>query len=90
MDVKFFDAMQPSILERLSRMYVDDCEYQQSIKNETKLYEQLEKGCSEEQIKMIKEYQSALYATWGICESLAYRQGMRDMAEILGIRNGEE
>lgn len=90
MNANFFDAMQPSILERLSRMYVDDCEYQQSIKNETEVYEQLEKEVSEEQIKMIKEYQSALYATWGICESLAYRQGMRDMAEILGYRNGEE
>ena len=70
-------------MERLGDCYCQDDDYKRSIQKEATLSEQLKESLSEEQSALAKEYQSAASATMGICELLAYRQGMRDMAGIL-------
>ena len=36
-----------------------------------------------EQMDVVEEYYTAISSTMGICELLAYKQGMKDMASIL-------
>lgn len=91
MEINFFDEIQPCIIDRLGRIYNSDPEYKKSIERETILFSQLEKHLTESQIQMVKKYHNAIYATAGICDMLSYRQGMRDLASILGIEgNGKE
>ncbi len=87
MNKEFLNEMQPNLSERLGRFYSRDCEYKEAIKREMGLFEKLGKSLSEDQLQLIKDYQNAVYATWGICEMIAYRQGMRDMAALIGIEN---
>lgn len=90
MEINFFDEMQPCIMDRLGRIYNCDSDYKKSIEKETELFEQLEENLTEEQIQMIRNYQGAICGTMGICEILSYRQGMRDLAGILGIEGKVE
>ncbi len=90
MNNNFFNEMQPTIIERLGNIYNQNSEYQQALKNEAKLFEKIEGDFSEVQIQTVKSYYNLAYTTWGICEMLAYRQGMRDMAAILGIAENYE
>ncbi len=91
MDINFLEEIQPCIMDRLGRIYNRDSDYKKSIKKETELFNQLEENLTENQIQLVKSYQGALCATLGICEMLSYRQGMRDLAGILGIEGkGEE
>lgn len=82
---EFFDEMHPSLMDRLGKVYNDDSEYQKAVKKEAESFNQLEKNCTESQLEMVREYRDLIYAAGGVCEMLAYRQGMRDLAEILGI-----
>ncbi len=75
----------PCIVERLSKVYNQNEEYRQNIEKENRLEDLLEKAFSGEQLRIVEEYHDAVCATLNICEVLAYRQGMRDLAEILGI-----
>lgn len=79
--------MQPLINERLGRFYNRDTEYKQAIKNESELFKELEETLSKEQLERVKNYQLAICSTWGICEMIAYKQGMKDMATLIGIDN---
>lgn len=91
MDINFLEEVQPCIMDRLGRIYNRDSDYKESIKRETELFKQLEEELTENQIQLLKNYQGAICATLGICEMLSYRQGMRDLAGILGIEGkGEE
>lgn len=87
MDTNFFNEMQPTIMERLGRFYNRDYEYKNALNKETESFKQLEEILSESQLQAVKDYQNAICSTWGICEMIAYRQGMRDMAALLGIEN---
>lgn len=87
MDTGFFNEMQPNLSERLGRFYSRDCEYKEALERETELFSELGKDLSDAQLQRIKDYQNAVSATWGICEMIAYRQGMRDMAALIGIEN---
>ena len=87
MNTEFLNDMQPNLTERLSRFYCRDYEYKEALKREDELFGRLEKSFSEDQLQMIRDNQNAVYATWGVCEIIAYRQGMRDMAALIGIEN---
>lgn len=87
MEKTFFDAMQPNLMERLGNFYNRDCEYKQALKEEIDFFKQLEGSLSEEQLQAVKNYHDAICRTSGVCEMLAYRQGMRDLAGILGIES---
>ncbi len=87
MNTEFLNDMQPNLTERLGRFYCRDVEYKKALKRENELFGRLEKSFSEDQLQMMRDYQNALYATWGVCEIIAYRQGMRDMAALIGIEN---
>lgn len=83
MEKSIFKAIQPDLMERLGECYCQDDDYKRSIRRESELSEQLKENLSEEQTALAEEYHSAVSATMCICELLAYRQGMRDMADIL-------
>ncbi len=85
MEKDFFDEIQPSLLDRLGRVYSSDSGYLESVSMETEAFRHLEESFTESQLEMIKGYRDAIYRTGGVCELLAYRQGMRDLAAILGI-----
>lgn len=87
MNTEFLNDMQPNLTERLGRFYCRDVEYKEALKRENELFCRLEKSFSEDQLQMMRDYRNALYATWGVCEIIAYRQGMRDMAALIGIEN---
>lgn len=83
----FFKDSTPCIMERLGRFYNRDYEYKQALKTESEIAEKLENTLPEEHMELVKKYQTAVAATMGVCELLAYRQGMRDMGAIMGIDN---
>lgn len=86
----FFKDSTPCIMERLGRFYNRDDEYRQALKTESEIAEKIENTLSKEHMELVKKYQSAAAATMGVCELLAYRQGMRDMGAIIGIDNRTE
>lgn len=71
------------IAERLENSYAHSEEYKISLKKEHELFTQLQQILNEEQLKIVIEYQTAISSTTGICEKLAYQQGMRDLISIL-------
>lgn len=79
------DEFQSNIMERLGNIYNNNNEYKKSLAKEIKLFNQLQNNFNREQMNMVEDYQKAMCATMGICELLAYRQGMRDLASILGV-----
>lgn len=83
MEKNIFKALQPDLMERLGECYCQDEGYKRSIRREVEISEQLKESFSEEQAALAEEYHSAVSATMCLCELLAYRQGMRDMADIL-------
>ena len=83
MEKNIFEAFRPDIMERLGECYSQDDCYKEGIRREAEILKRLEESLTEEQMALVEEYHSSLSATMGICEILAYRQGMRDMAEIL-------
>lgn len=78
-----FDALMPCLIERLGRIYNRDDEYQQDINREMEIFNHLAESLTGEQKKQLEEYQTATCATAGVCEILAYKQGMRDLATIM-------
>ncbi|MCM1217826.1 MAG: hypothetical protein NC548_25320 [Lachnospiraceae bacterium] len=80
----FFKETEPCLRERLGRVYMNDEEYRESARKEAEYIGRMEKAFTESQFEMVRECHILQYGTLGICEMLAYRQGMRDMAEILG------
>lgn len=85
MNINFFEEMQPYIMNRIKRICNSDSDYKKSVNTETELLNQLEENLTDGQIQLVKSYHDALCDTLGICEMLSYRQGMRDLAGILGI-----
>lgn len=46
-------------------------------------------GLTENQQKLLEEYFNAVNVTVSVLEKLAYRQGIRDLAAILGLGSTE-
>ena len=57
--------------------------YRAALEREKEAAERLKETLTEEQMAMVEQYHIAISATMGICELLAYKQGMKDMASIL-------
>ena len=83
MEKNILKAFQPNIVERLGEVYWRDNGYRAALEREKEAAERLKETLTEEQMAMVEQYHSAISATMGICELLAYRQGMKDMASIL-------
>ena len=83
MEKNILEAFQPNIVERLGEVYWRDNGYREAFEKEKELAERLKEIFTEEQMAMVEQYHPAISATMGICELLAYRQGMKDMASIL-------
>ena len=87
MEKNILEAFQPNIVERLGEVYWRDDGYREAFEKEKLLVEELANRVREtfsgEQMDIVEEYHSAISATMGICELLAYRQGMKDMVSIL-------
>ncbi len=85
MNKNILDEFQPAIIERLGEVYNCSSEYKGDIKKEVELFTQLQNILTKEQMNIVEDYQKAVCATMGVCELLAYRQGMRDLVTILGV-----
>ena len=83
MEKNILEAFQPNIMERLGEIYWRDGGYREAFEKEKELAGRLKEIFTEEQMAMVEEYNTAISSTMGICELLAYRQGMKDMASIL-------
>lgn len=86
----FFEAMQSGIVERLGKIYNEDDEYLKKLDRENELEKQMEDVLPRKYRKVVEEYHDAVCASWGVCELLAYQQGMRDLADMLQIRCRED
>lgn len=83
MEKNILEAFQHNIMERLGEIYWRDDGYRAALEREKELAGRLKESLTEEQMAMVEEYHTAISSTMGICELLAYRQGMKDMASIL-------
>ena len=73
----------PEFMERLGKIYWRDDGYRAALEREKEVVERLKETLTEEQMAMVEQYHIAISATIGICELLAYKQGMKDMVSIL-------
>lgn len=78
-----YEELGAAITDHLARVYSQDDRYKEDIKKEAEAYERLRGNLAGEQAKAVDEYFEAVCSTMGVCELLAYRQGMRDMNAIL-------
>lgn len=83
MEKNIFEAFQPNIMERLGEIYWGDDGYREALEREKEAAECLKETLTEEQMDMVEQYHIDISSTMGICELLAYKQGMKDMASIL-------
>lgn len=80
-----FTALEPVITERLNNVFSQDQGYKQAVQEENIVYGKLMEGLTENQQKLLEEYFNAVNVTVSVLEKLAYRQGIRDLAAILGL-----
>lgn len=80
----------PYVIDRLSRVYSRNNEYKQAVKKESEIYEQLKEELEEEQGNRLEEYFSAAKETAGICEKLAYQQGIKDLFSFFASMTSEK
>lgn len=86
MGKKIFEEMQPGIIERLGEAYNRDPEYKRAVEEESKWYKKMQESLvGEEQMRFFNGLCAAISAKNGICEMLAYEQGMKDLAAMLGM-----
>lgn len=83
MEKNILEAFQPNIVERLGEVYWRDDGYRAAFEKEKELANRVRETFSGEQMDIVEQYHIAISATMGICELLAYRQGMKDMVSIL-------
>ena len=83
MEKDILEAFQPNIMERLGKIYWQNDSYRAAFEKEKELAERMRETFTEEQLAMVEQYHTAISSAIGICELLAYRQGMKDMASIL-------
>ncbi|MCI9298727.1 MAG: hypothetical protein HFI10_14980 [Lachnospiraceae bacterium] len=86
----YFEEMQTCIMERLGKIYNEDDEYLRKLDRENELERQMENVLPRKYRKVVEEYHDAVCDSWGVCEMLAYQQGMRDLADMLRIKSREE
>jgi len=72
------EALMPYLVDRLSRVYGRSGEYRQAVEKESRAYEGLKRGLEVGQGDQLDEYFAATRATAGICEKLAYQQGIKE------------
>ena len=89
MENDIFTALEPVITERLNNVFSKDQGYKQAVQEESIAYGKLMEGLTENQQKLLEEYFNAVNATVSVLEKLAYRQGIRDLAAILGLGSTE-
>lgn len=77
------EMFQTDISEQMGKIYSRNAGYNKKIKKEEELMECLMQRFSKDEIQLVEEYHAAICDTMGICEFLAYRQGMRDLFAIL-------
>ena len=83
MEKNILKAFQPNIVERLGEVYWRDDGYRAAFEKEKEVAERLKETFTGEQMDVVEEYYTAISSAMGICELLAYKQGMKDMASVL-------
>lgn len=77
------EVITPCLTDRLGRTYLEDKEYQESVKKADLIFEKLDAALTKNQAELLEEYFIANNATVAIMEKLIHRQGMRDMLDFL-------
>lgn len=85
MGEKIFNELQPILMERLGRAYNCDSEYKRAREEEYRIFDRISGHFGKEQLQMLEEFCEAKSIANGRCEMIAYLQGMRDLAALLGI-----
>ena len=80
---KYFRSISAQYHGKAGEIYWRDDGYREAIEREKEAAERLKETLTEEQMAMVEQYHIAISATMGICELLAYKQGMKDMVSIL-------
>lgn len=73
----------PELRERLGRIYNCDEGYLQSIEQENVAEGMLKEVLEPDQLALVNKYLDIAAATSDIAAAIAYRQGMRDLIQIL-------
>ena len=68
--------------ERIGEKLKNDIQYKAAISEEQRLYELLNNDLNEEQQNILQNYFDAANTTSAIVESLAYKQGMKDLLSL--------
>lgn len=89
MENDIFTALEQVITERLNNVFSHDQGYKQAVQEESMVYDKLMGEIKERHKKLLEEYFDTVNVIVSRIEKLAYRQGMRDLAGILGIYNTE-
>lgn len=79
MEESILEEFMPYLVDRLGRVYNQDKEYQKAVEKESRIYEELKEGLTEEQRSQLDEYFAATREMAGICEKLSYQQGIKDL-----------
>lgn len=89
--MNILELITPHLIDRLGQTYIQNKEYQKSVKEADLILEKLEEFLNKEQSELLEEYVTANNATIAIMERLIYRQGMHDMLDLLtSIMKGGE
>lgn len=84
MDENIWRFLEPLIIERLGKIFLDNEEYKQTIEREAKSFEELWKNLTREQQKQLNEYSHITNYTAVITKKIAYQQGIKDLIELIG------
>lgn len=83
MEKNFLGVYEACLMGRLGQTYNGNRTYREAVRTEEALFGQLWEGLTEEQQGQLNDWRNAMGHSVSICERLAYRQGMRDMATLL-------
>ena len=85
MGENIFEELQPTLMERLGRVYNSDSGYKKAREEKNRIFNRISENFGKEQLQLLEEYLDAVSIANGICEMLAYSQGIRDLAALLGF-----
>lgn len=75
--------LNPFVVDRLAEVYAKDEEYQNRLKEEDLIYEELSEELPDKQADKLEKYFEAAITTAARKEILTYIQGMRDLLALL-------
>lgn len=76
------DLITPYLTERAGKIYIENEEFKESVKNADLIFEELNETLTDGQQELLEQYFTANNATVALIERLVYQQGMRDFLNL--------